>query len=176
MMRVVMTTLGLLALVIALASKSYSSDDYQYFFKSQASKLSLEDQKRIYELMDLRHDPATQRFIQSECPPAEFDTEFKDLNHDGVMEVFVHGGNTCTSGNAARRLWVFVKSAQSLRHYQLNFGVPVGEYEILTTYNRGYPDIQVGGPGFCLGIWRWNGARYDHFKNVPITKNGCTSR
>lgn len=175
MMPIFTTTLSLIALVVALPSQAHSREDYLYFFKSSANKLSVVDQKRIYELMNLQRDPVTKQFIQSECPPTEFDTELKDLNHDGVMEVIISGGNTCTAGNAGSRLWVFIKSAEPAGNYQLNFGVPFGEYELLNTFNRGYPDIKLGGPGFCYGIWRWDGVRYDHFRNVPTAQDGCTS-
>jgi hypothetical protein len=165
---------AMLSVALALTmSNSFANDDYQYFFKSPANGLSVEDQKRIYELLDIQRDPVTQKFTQSECPPAEFDIVLKDLNHDGVVEVLVHGGNTCTAGNKARRFWMFIKSAKPTDSYQLNFGMPVGEYELLGTYNQGYPDIKLQGPGFCFPVWRWNGAYYDHFKNVETAKNGC---
>lgn len=173
MMHVVKSALILLLLLLGAVSKSYGDEDYQYFFKPLNGKLALEDQKKIYELMELQRDSAANGFVLWECPPTDFDVELKDINHDGVMEVFVHGGNTCTSGSAGRRLWLFVKTGKSSRAYKKNLGVPVGEYELLTTEHRGYPDIQLGGPGFCFGLWRWNGEHYDHFRNVPTAKNSC---
>jgi hypothetical protein len=39
------------------------------------------------------------------------------------------------------------------------FGFP-GMYTILETKNLGFPDIEIGGPGTCFPVWRWNGKSY----------------
>ena len=39
------------------------------------------------------------------------------------------------------------------------FGFP-GIYTVLTTKNKGYPDIEIGGPGTCFPVWSWNGREY----------------
>ena len=39
------------------------------------------------------------------------------------------------------------------------FGFP-GEYKVLATRHRGYPDIEIPGPGTCFPVWRWNGSAY----------------
>lgn len=39
------------------------------------------------------------------------------------------------------------------------FGFP-GIYKVLKTRNKGWPDIEIGGPGACAPVWRWNGQAY----------------
>jgi hypothetical protein len=39
------------------------------------------------------------------------------------------------------------------------FGFP-GIYTVLKTKSKGYPDIEIGGPGTCFPVWRWNGRAY----------------
>ncbi len=37
----------------------------------------------------------------------------------------------------------------------------VGIAEFLKTKGvGGWPDISIGGPGFCFPVWRWNGKAY----------------
>jgi hypothetical protein len=43
------------------------------------------------------------------------------------------------------------------------FGFP-GVYTVLTTKNKGYPDIEIGGPRTCFPVWRWNGRAYAIYK------------
>lgn len=48
-------------------------------------------------------------------------------------------------------------------HWKENFGFP-GIHKLLPTRHLGYPDIKIGGPGFCFPVWRRNGRRYRIFK------------
>ncbi|HET6490440.1 MAG TPA: hypothetical protein VFG28_11850 [Syntrophales bacterium] len=54
-----------------------------------------------------------------------------------------------------------------------NFGFPGMDYTKMKTGNKGYPDLMIGGPGFCHPVWRWNGKAYQHFRNQPEVKGGC---
>lgn len=43
-------------------------------------------------------------------------------------------------------------------------GFPAGGYKVMSTKNKKYPDIDIGGPGVCFPVWRWNGTEYAVFK------------
>jgi hypothetical protein len=42
--------------------------------------------------------------------------------------------------------------------------------------DSGFADLLVGGPGFCFGLWRWNGIAYAHVHNEPQAPRGCDNR
>ena len=50
--------------------------------------------------------------------------------------------------------------------YEMNFGFPGMAPDVLTTMNKGYPDLLVGGPGFEFPVFRWNGKIYDNYKTI----------
>lgn len=92
--------------------------------------------------------------------PTEPQVDVMDLNGDGKPEVFVSVSGTCY-GNTGVNLSLLIQDKQG--RWQDNFGFP-GVYRLLGTRHRGYPDIEIGGPGFCFPVWRWNGSRYNIFK------------
>ena len=87
-----------------------------------------------------------------------------DLNKDGKEEIFITYGNSFTSGNAGSSVVLFIKNSSGT--YEMNLGFPGMTPDILTTMNKGYPDILVGGPGFEFPVLRWNGTLYDNFKAI----------
>lgn len=91
-----------------------------------------------------------------------------DMNKDGKEEIFIVYGNSYTSGNAGSSVVLFIKN--SLGVYEMNLGFPGMTPDILTTVNKGYPDILVGGPGFEYPVLRWNGRVYDNYKSVKDTE------
>jgi hypothetical protein len=83
-------------------------------------------------------------------------TEVVDLNGDGGPEIFVTVASRCY-GNTGTNLSLLIKNRQS--EWKDNFGFP-GIHKVLNTKNKGYPDIEIGGPGLCFPIYRWNGNEY----------------
>ena len=84
--------------------------------------------------------------------------EVRDLNGDGRLEALVTEGSTDCYGNTG--------VAYSLVSQQTNgtwklMTKGVGMVTFLTTKGvGGWPDIEVGGPGFCFPVLRWNGSEY----------------
>ena len=99
------------------------------------------------------------------------DVTAKDLNGDGQAEVILLGGNTCTSGGNGSSLWLLTKSADGA--WQTHLGFTAGAYTLLAEKSQGFPDIRVGGMGWCEGVWRWDGKTYQHLKNVATQPGGC---
>lgn len=93
-----------------------------------------------------------------------YEAEVVDLNKDGQPEVFtlIHG--TCLGGGAGASVNLAIKGPDGIWRWQ--FGFP-GVYRVLETGAGGYPDIEIGGPGECFPIWRWNGTAYALHKGCP---------
>lgn len=82
----------------------------------------------------------------------------RDLNGDGRPEAVVIEQSTYCYGNTGTGFWLVSQQADgSWRLITNNTGVP--EF-LKTTGVGGWPDILVGGPGFCFPVQRWNGKAY----------------
>lgn len=82
----------------------------------------------------------------------------RDLNGDGRPEAVVTEGGTFCYGHAGMGYQVLSKQADGQwRVMSGGSGIP----EFLKTKGvGGWPDISVGGPGFCFPVERWNGKAY----------------
>lgn len=107
--------------------------------------------------------------------PFALDTESKDypfgalvmptdLNNDKKEEIFIHFGNSYTSGNTGSSITLFIKNTAGT--YEMNLGFPGVIPDVLTTMSKSYPDLLVGGPGFEFPVFRWNGKVYATYKSV----------
>jgi hypothetical protein len=114
------------------------------------------------------------RFEDTVCGDVDPAVEITDLNDDGVREVFVHWGNACTSGMTGRSLSLLVKNEAG--EYREQFGFPAFGYTRVTTGEHGFPDLELGGPGFCAPVWSWNGGAYEFKCNLSHAENACADR
>ena len=94
----------------------------------------------------------------------DYDATVVDLNGDGQPEVFTNIHGTCLGGMAGVVMELYIKDKSG--QWQPQFGFP-GVSTVLKTKNLGYPDIEVGGPGTCFPVWRWNGRSYALFRKCP---------
>lgn len=82
----------------------------------------------------------------------------RDLNGDGRLEAVITEGGSFCYGNAGTGfaivsdrgggVWKLIYSGQGIPEFLAARGV------------GGWPDIAVGGPGFCFPVLRWNGKEY----------------
>jgi hypothetical protein len=81
-----------------------------------------------------------------------------DLNGDGLPDVVITESGTLCYGNTGQRFWLVSKLANGgWRLMTSSLGIP----EFLKTKGvEGWPDVLVGGPGFCFPAERWNGKEY----------------
>jgi hypothetical protein len=81
-----------------------------------------------------------------------------DLNGDGLPEVVLSEGGTYCYGHTGQGYWLVSKLANgSWKLITSGTGIP----EFLKTKGvDGWPDVSVGGPGFCFPVERWNGREY----------------
>ncbi|MDO8346984.1 MAG: hypothetical protein Q7S85_03720 [Rugosibacter sp.] len=94
---------------------------------------------------------------------AEIETVL-DLNGDGRPEAVVTDGGTYCYGAAGVAFTLLSKQADnSWRVMASNTGMAGF---LKTRGVDGWPDISVGGPGFCFPVERWNGKEYKlhHFE------------
>lgn len=81
-----------------------------------------------------------------------------DLNGDGRPEAVVSESSAFCYGNTGTAFWLLSQQAGgSWKRIYNEVGIP--EY-LKTKGVGGWPDISVGGPGFCFPVMRWNGTAY----------------
>jgi len=86
------------------------------------------------------------------------DVELTDLNGDGRPEAIITAGGTECYGVAGTGFDIVMAQPGGWREILGSNGIPAFQ-----KYRApgGWPDIEVGGPGFCFPVERWNGTKYD---------------
>ena len=138
---------------------------------ADSTTISEDDQIAIVEQLGYTVSADGASLEVMDCGAIDATEEEIDLNEDGTPEVFVMGGNTCTSGMAGSSIALFIQDAEG--NYRPHLSFPAGGWKKLETSNQGFPDLQIGGPGFCEGVWRWDGTTYQHHRNEATEPGGC---
>jgi hypothetical protein len=99
--------------------------------------------------------------------------DIRDLNGDGRPEVIVTDSGTACYGMTGQG-FVLLTRAQSGQWRKL-FASP-GIPEFLATSANGWPELEVGGPGFCAQVLRWNGRTYAFHRNHETMRGACARR
>ncbi len=82
-----------------------------------------------------------------------------DLNGDSLPEVIISEGGTACYGNTGYGFTIISKQSNNTWKPMLSStGIPTF---LKTKGVNGWPDIEIGGPGFCFSVWRWNGKSYE---------------
>ncbi len=84
--------------------------------------------------------------------------DYRDINGDGRPDALVTEGGSFCYGNSGTGYWLLSKQASGAwKLMDSNTGI----LDLQKTKGvGGWPDIQVGGPGFCFPVLRWNGTAY----------------
>ena len=84
--------------------------------------------------------------------------EVRDLDGDGQPEaVITEGSIFCFGGTEVGYALVSRQPDGEWRLVTQGAGMP----RVLTTKGQdGWPDLEIGGPGFCFPVVRWNGREY----------------
>ena len=84
--------------------------------------------------------------------------EVRDINGDGRPEVVITEGGTFCYGNTGAGYSLVSKQANG--GWEL-LSSGIGMLNFLSSKGvKGWPDIEIGGPGFCFPVERWNGHKY----------------
>lgn len=84
---------------------------------------------------------------------------YRDLNGDGRPEAVVSGYGTFCYGMTGQGFTLLSRQPNGAwKEITSSQGIP----EVLKTKGAGgWPDIEIGGPGFCFPVYRWNGRSYE---------------
>ena len=149
-----------------------AADGPALLFAKGTGKLSAGEQREIFTALGLKVAPDGKGFEDTVCgQPAGAEVELRDMNGDGQDEVLVIYGNTCLSGMAGASVVLFIKDAAG--KYRSNLGFPGVTADPKAEKSKGYPDLLIGGPGFCFPVWRWNGKAYDFHRSEAQAPGGC---
>jgi hypothetical protein len=138
---------------------------------ADSTSIAEDDQRAIYEQLGYLVSEDGTALEVVDCGAIYVTEEEVDLNEDGIPEVFVLGGNSCTSGMAGSSISLFIEDSEG--SYRAHLGFPAGGWRKLETSSQGFPDLAFGGPGFCESVWRWDGSTYQHHRNEATEPGGC---
>ena len=81
----------------------------------------------------------------------------RDLNGDGQPEAVITEGSSFCYGNTETAFWLVSRQAGGWKLITNDTGIAT----FLPTRGVGqWPDIEIGGTGFCFPVQRWNGRAY----------------
>ena len=81
-----------------------------------------------------------------------------DLNGDGQPELVINEGSTACHGRTGNGYSLVSRQADG-RWKLIASGTGMVSF-LKTKGPGGWPDMQIGGPGFCFPVERWNGNAY----------------
>lgn len=126
-----------------------------------AASLSPEDQAAAFKAAGFKKqggkwkgcgDPGTDSYTAGQIE------QVRDLNGDGLPEAVITEGSSYCFGMTGTGYALVSKQADGKWRVLSQGG---GMLEFLATKGAGgWPDISVGGPGFCFPVERWNGKQY----------------
>ena len=130
-----------------------------------AGELSAADRAAAFKAAGATKQKDGRWLICSEDPQtsgASID-EVRDLNGDGRPEAVVNEDGMACNGMAGTRFALVSKQADGSWRGMLD---SVGMAGFLPAKGKdGWPDVSVGGPGFCFPVMRWNGTAYVFNRN-----------
>jgi len=126
-----------------------------------ADSLSAADRAAIFKAAGFKQKGDQWIRCEEDPPTASYQAgriELEDVNGDGKAEAWVKESSTFCYGNTAEFFVLLAKGDDGgWRKLLEEVGVPT----VLETKRQGWPDIEVGGPGFGkFPVRHWNGKTY----------------
>lgn len=84
--------------------------------------------------------------------------EIRDINGDGRPDAIISESGLFCHGNTGTGYTILSKQGDG-RWVQITSSTGIPEF-LKTKGVGGWPDISIGGPGFCFPVVRWNGREY----------------
>lgn len=102
--------------------------------------------------------------------------DYRDINQDGVNDIVISDYGGFCYGNTGQGFVIVTKAASG--KWQVMHASPGIATFVKTAVKTpgGWPDVEVGGPGFCFPINRWNGKDYVFNRNHEYDKGACKRR
>jgi hypothetical protein len=99
--------------------------------------------------------------------------ETRDINGDGRVDAIITDEGTACYGNTGQGFHLLTRAPDG--SWRTVFRSP-GILQFLKRKTAGWPDIEIGGPGFCFPIMRWDGKTYVFRKNHETARGACANR
>ncbi len=101
------------------------------------------------------------------------DGDYRDINGDGKPDLVITDGGTYCYGDTGQGFILMTRddSGQWTKLYN-SPGIPTFLATTVKTPGN-WPDVEIGGPGFCFPILRWNGTDYVQNRNHEEQKGAC---
>ncbi len=99
---------------------------------------------------------------------------YRDLNGDGIKDLVLTDSGSFCYGHTGQGFFIMTKAAAA-GPWKVMYQSP-GIPTFLPTKVKtpgGWPDVEIGGPGFCFPIHRWNGKDYVFNRNKEYEKGAC---
>lgn len=98
----------------------------------------------------------------------------RDLNGDGALDAVVTESGIACYGQTEQGFHLLTRGPGG--RWKLLYSSPGIPEFLATTGAQGWPDVEIGGPGFCFPIERWNGRTYAFLRNHEYEKGACAQR
>jgi len=103
------------------------------------------------------------------CPDDDYgmaevaDGDYRDINGDGVKDLVITDSGTFCYGATGQGFVLLDRASGKWQVVYQSEGIPLFK-DTAGKATGTWPDITIGGPGFCFPVMRWNGQTYmqDH--------------
>jgi hypothetical protein len=95
--------------------------------------------------------------------------DVRDINRDGKLDAVVTEMGSACYGNVGQGFHLLTREPAGWKRLHGSPGIP----EFLKTSANGWPELEVGGPGFCFPILRWDGKSYAFHRNHEYESGAC---
>ena len=100
-------------------------------------------------------------------------SDIRDLNGDGRLEMVITESGSFCYGHTGQGFYIMERAGSGWRTLFQSQGIP----EFLPTKGAGgWPDIVLGGPGFCFPVVRYNGKTYAVHRQKEEQPGACARR
>jgi hypothetical protein len=99
--------------------------------------------------------------------------DVRDLNGDGKLEAIVTEAGSACYGMTGQGFHLLTQTGPGAwKVLYASAGIPA----FLATKANGWPEVEIGGPGFCFPIERWDGKTYVFDRNHEYEPGACARR